>query len=99
MVFRFLHTSTFELIPQLPRLGRELGDNISMPKSCEAYDCTAHNLKTGEKLSFFTFPSREKSPSRRAKWISALKRQRPDGSYWSPSKHLVICSKHFITGL
>jgi hypothetical protein len=69
-----------------------------MPISWEAWGCTVHNLREGEKLSFYTFPDRSRSPVRRDKWLNAVKRQLPDGRHWGPSKHLVLCSKHFVTG-
>jgi len=55
-----------------------------MPKSCEAYICTEHNLREAQKLFFFTFPSRAKSPTRRNLWIQAVK-----GSYQMDKKALL----------
>ena len=68
-----------------------------MPKSCVAVGCHSHNMD-GNDRSFYTFPSRERSPERRAKWVQAVKRINADGTKWSPSKHAVVCSKHFESG-
>ncbi|KAJ8018293.1 THAP domain-containing protein 2 [Holothuria leucospilota] len=68
-----------------------------MPKSCVAVGCKNHN-KMIQKVSFFTFPTRHRSPERRDKWLNAVKRQNVNGSRWSPSKHLVIGAEHFVTG-
>ena len=70
-----------------------------MPKSCEAVSRSTHNRQWGEKVSFYTFPQRHKSPERRNRWIQAVKKLGRDGTVWSPSKHLVLCSKHFVTGV
>ena len=69
-----------------------------MPKSCEAVYCANHNRQKGEKLSFYKFPSRKRSPDRRDKWLHAVKKLRRTGERWSPGKHAVLCSKHFVTG-
>ncbi|XP_030834231.1 uncharacterized protein LOC115921180 [Strongylocentrotus purpuratus] len=69
-----------------------------MPKSCEAVYCTNHNFKRVEKLSFFKLPSRKKSPERRDKWLNACQKLTKTGGRWSPGKHAVLCSKHFVTG-
>ena len=69
-----------------------------MPKSCEAVGCTNHNRKGDGKVSFYTFPRRDKSPERRDQWLQAMKKLDQDGLPWSPSKHLVLCGRHFVTG-
>lgn len=69
-----------------------------MPNSCEAVYCTNHNFKRGEKLSFYKLPSRKKSPERRDKWLNAVQKLTKTGGQWSPGKHAVLCSKHFVTG-
>ncbi|XP_034020910.1 uncharacterized protein LOC117505375 [Thalassophryne amazonica] len=51
-----------------------------------------------KKRSFFELPKRHKSPERRDKWLAAIKRVNADGTRWSPSKFLTICSDHFVTG-
>lgn len=48
-----------------------------------------------KRLSFFRFP---RNADRQIKWLAALKRDKPDGTPWVPTKHSVICSEHFITG-
>ncbi|VDI81445.1 Hypothetical predicted protein [Mytilus galloprovincialis] len=65
-----------------------------MPKSCCAVGCKNHNLML-KRLSFFRFP---RNADRQIKWLAALKRDKPDGTPWVPTKHSVICSEHFITG-
>ena len=66
-----------------------------MPKSCVAVNCTSHNMKKDDKVSFHVFP---KNIDRRERWIQAVKRQNEDGSKWIPSTHAVLCGKHFIEG-
>ncbi|XP_076089911.1 uncharacterized protein LOC143061933 [Mytilus galloprovincialis] len=65
-----------------------------MPKSCCAVGCKNHNLML-KRLSLFRFP---RNAERQIKWLTALKRDKPDGTPWVPTKHSVICSEHFITG-
>ena len=50
------------------------------------------------KRSFFEFPKRHLNPERRDKWLTALHRENPDGSSYSPPKARTICSDHFVTG-
>ena len=66
-----------------------------MPKHCIAFGCTNHNMKE-IKVSFHVFPV---DPTRRERWVAAVRRINPDGSRWEPSKHAVLCGDHFITGL
>ncbi|CAI6376817.1 unnamed protein product [Macrosiphum euphorbiae] len=61
---------------------------------CSVYGCSnlsEEGVKTGpEKIHFFTFPKREKSPKRFKKWSDFCKRKN-----FVPGKSAVICSKHF----
>lgn len=65
-----------------------------MPKTCCAVGCKNHNFMM-KKLSFHTFP---RQTARCNMWLAALKRNKPDGTAWVPTKHSVVCSDHFITG-
>ncbi len=53
---------------------------------CVAADCT-NTHKDG--VSLFLFP---KDPSLKKKWTNAVRRTRDK---WEPTKHSVLCSKHF----
>ena len=58
-----------------------------MPRRCVAAGC---NTKSGEGYSLHGFPLEQ---DLHAKWVQAVKRQR---SNWDgPSKHSMLCSKHF----
>ena len=58
-----------------------------MPRRCVAAGC---NTKSGEGYSLHGFPREQ---DLHAKWVQAVKRQR---SNWDgPSKHSMLCSKHF----
>ena len=71
-----------------------------MPKDCSAYGCTNHNLKGIEGLSFHIFPSVEKEPEKRKKWIQACRRINEDGSQWNTTaKFVYLCSNHLIQGM
>ena len=59
-----------------------------MVNSCSAYGCTNIFVKGGSK-SFHKFPL--KNPVLCKKWIVAVKREN-----FIPSKHLCICSDHFL---
>eukprot|EP00118_Oscarella_pearsei_P022682 m.264833 g.264833 ORF g.264833 m.264833 type:complete len:182 (+) comp40480_c0_seq28:53-598(+) len=61
-----------------------------MVKSCCAVGCTSRCIP-GSKISFYRFPKED--TSRRARWISAVKRKN-----WSPGDHTWICSLHFASG-
>ncbi|XP_075535522.1 uncharacterized protein LOC142571118 [Dermacentor variabilis] len=47
---------------------------------------------------FYRFPSRPYEAERRQSWITLVRRQRDDGSNWTPAAHSRICSKHFVGG-
>jgi hypothetical protein len=65
-----------------------------MPKTCCVVGCSNHNMML-KKLSFHKFP---KDENRRALWLTALKRNNPDGTVWMPTKNSVVCNAHFISG-
>ena len=50
---------------------------VKMVKSCGAVDCR-RKFKKGSGISVYNFPS---DPSRRARWIAAVRRKR-----WSPNE-------------
>ena len=55
--------------------------------------CSVDKYKTckqGNGISFYNFPS---DPSRRARWIAAVRWKR-----WSPNESPVICRTHFASG-
>ena len=56
-----------------------------MPTGCCVPVCT--NQSGG-----FLFPTEEK---RKEKWIAAVKRSNPAGT-WMPAKYDVVCSRHFL---
>ena len=59
-----------------------------MPRRCVA--AGYNNTKSGEEYSLHGFPREQ---DLHAKWVRAVKQQR---SNWdSPSKHSMLCSKHF----
>jgi len=60
-----------------------------MVKSCCAVDCH-RKFKKGSGISFYKFPS---DPSRRARWIAAVRWES-----WSPNGSTLICSEHFASG-
>jgi hypothetical protein len=53
------------------------------------YCCAAGCKETGG----FLFP---KDPVLRRKWAEAVGRKGPDNGLWMPSKHSVVCCKHFV---
>ena len=58
-----------------------------MPRRCVA---AGYNTKSGKEYSLHGFPREQ---DLHAKWVRAVKQQR---SNWdSPSKHSMLCSKHF----
>ena len=66
-----------------------------MPKTCCAVGCQNHNMML-KSLSFHKFP---KDKERFNLWLTALKRDRPDGTPWIPTKNSVVCNAHFISGM
>jgi len=60
-----------------------------MVKSCCAVGC--HNaFEKGNGIHWYKFPP---EPERRARWISAVRRED-----WKPQRNTLICSEHFISG-
>ncbi|XP_062393520.1 uncharacterized protein LOC134080923 [Sardina pilchardus] len=70
-----------------------------MPKSCCVVFCTANKQKNYY-LKFYILPNIETEPERRIKWLQAIRREDDKGKLWDPkSRHVYVCSRHFITGL
>ena len=65
---------------------------FTMPTSCSVPECHQKGPKstTGEKVSFFDFPS---SPLRRKQWIHAIRRD--EGKDFTIRKGTKVCSLHF----
>ncbi|KAK0071963.1 hypothetical protein PV325_012100, partial [Microctonus aethiopoides] len=66
-------------------------------QSCCVVDCK--NTSRNSKCKFYKFPVANWKLNQRKKWIAAVKRQKIDGSLWSPKPMDVICSEHFIGGV
>ena len=66
----------------------------NMPKTCCAVGCSNHSIML-RKLSFHKFP---KDENKCALWLTALKKNNPDGTVWMPTKNSVLCGAHFISG-
>lgn len=65
-----------------------------MPKSCCAVGCTNRALPdSAGRVKFYKFPSAQKAPERRRRWIGAVRRQN-----WEPNDSSRICSAHFVGG-
>ncbi|XP_064468207.1 uncharacterized protein LOC135378953 [Ornithodoros turicata] len=47
-------------------------------------------------VTFHSFPGKWYETARREAWISAVRRENPDGSSWQPTKRSKICSAHFV---
>ncbi|XP_074528919.1 uncharacterized protein LOC141798016 [Halichoeres trimaculatus] len=70
-----------------------------MPKSCCLPFCTSNKIKNPS-LKFYLIPNRSTEPRRRTRWLQAIRREDKFGRLWDPkSKHVYVCSQHFITGL
>ncbi|XP_030278070.1 uncharacterized protein LOC115584655 isoform X2 [Sparus aurata] len=70
-----------------------------MPRSCCVPFCTTNKLKNPH-LKFYILPNRSTEPRRRTRWLQAIRREDEFGHLWDPkSKHVYVCSQHFITGL
>ena len=48
------------------------------------------------KIGFFVV--QRKDTERTRKWALAISRQNPNGSLWMPSKHSLLCGRHFVSG-
>ncbi|KAI4805790.1 hypothetical protein KUCAC02_010387, partial [Chaenocephalus aceratus] len=70
-----------------------------MPRSCCVPFCTTNKLKN-QNLKFYILPNGSTEPRRRTWWLQAIRREDEFGHLWDPkSKHVYVCSQHFITGL
>ncbi|XP_034058891.1 THAP domain-containing protein 7-like [Gymnodraco acuticeps] len=70
-----------------------------MPRSCSVPFCTTNKLKNPS-LKFYILPNGSTEPRRRTRWLQAIRREDELGHLWDPkSKHVYVCSQHFITGL
>ncbi|XP_034061597.1 uncharacterized protein LOC117539508 isoform X1 [Gymnodraco acuticeps] len=70
-----------------------------MPRSCSVPFCTTNKLKNPN-LKFYILPNGSTEPRRRTRWLQAIRREDELGHLWDPkSKHVYVCSQHFITGL
>ena len=68
-----------------------------MPKSCCVVDC-ANNVQNHPELKYYMHPTNTK---RRKSWLNAINRAKDctkSSEPWSPkSKHVYVCSAHFIS--
>ncbi|KAJ4924009.1 hypothetical protein JOQ06_000251 [Pogonophryne albipinna] len=70
-----------------------------MPRSCCVPLCTTNKLKNPN-LNFYILPNGSAEPRRRTRWLQAIRQEDEFGHLWDPkSKHVYVCSQHFITGL
>ena len=78
-----------------------------MVRNCSIVGC--HNrADDAVKRSWFQFPrvrgregktTEELTGERLRRWIAATNRKAMDGTDWVPSKHSLICSDHFVSGM
>lgn len=70
-----------------------------MPDSCCAFKSTNRRIGANRYLKFYRIPSKhtEEKAERRARWISAIKRDRKE---WPEEKinNARLCNAHFVTG-
>ncbi|XP_071369111.1 uncharacterized protein [Centroberyx affinis] len=67
-----------------------------MPKSC-CVPCCTNNTRKNNGVKFFCVP---KDGKRRMKWFQSIRREDGPGKLWAPaSKHIYVCSIHFVTGI
>ncbi|CAC5406744.1 unnamed protein product [Mytilus coruscus] len=66
-----------------------------MVVSCCVINCTTR-FNNSDPKSFYRVP--KKPDTRRQLWISAIKREGPEGKPWEPADHDRVCYQHFITG-
>uniref|UniRef100_UPI003AAF9D29 THAP domain-containing protein 7-like n=1 Tax=Centroberyx gerrardi TaxID=166262 RepID=UPI003AAF9D29 len=65
-----------------------------MPKSC-CVPCCTNNTRKNNGVKFFCVP---KDGKRRMKWFQSIRREDGPGKLWAPaSKHIYVCSSHFVT--
>ena len=66
-----------------------------MPMNCCVPECTkkVYRDESGEKISFFKFPTKK---SEKKRWLHAIRRE--EGKYFRVTKHTKVCSRHFRTG-
>ncbi|XP_034078352.1 uncharacterized protein LOC117550129 isoform X1 [Gymnodraco acuticeps] len=70
-----------------------------MPRSCCVPFSTTNKLKNPN-LKCYILPNGSTEPRRRTRWLQAIRREDEFGHLWDPkSKHVYVCSQHFITGL
>nr|XP_033933843.1 THAP domain-containing protein 7-like [Pseudochaenichthys georgianus] len=70
-----------------------------MPRSCCVPFSTTNKLKNPNQ-KFNILPNGSTEPRRRTRWLQAIRREDEFGHLWDPkSKHVYVCSQHFITGL
>ncbi|XP_034082816.1 uncharacterized protein LOC117553124 isoform X2 [Gymnodraco acuticeps] len=71
-----------------------------MPRSGCVSFCTTNKLKNPN-LKLYILPNGSTEPRRRTRWLQAIRREDEleFGHLWDPtSKHVYVCSQHFITG-
>lgn len=82
---------------------------IGCPNSVHKIDkwytqlCEKHGLKFRSctchpPFQLIPFPSEDKDPDGRSRWIRLVKRKTASGSKWQPKAHDRICSEHFKDG-
>ncbi|CAL4195677.1 unnamed protein product, partial [Meganyctiphanes norvegica] len=64
--------------------------------SCCVQSCQNSVGRRNKNVIFYSFPIG--NSEQRQQWIKSIGRKNPDGSYWEPSPHSVICSEHFVGG-
>ncbi|KAG0426081.1 hypothetical protein HPB47_026791 [Ixodes persulcatus] len=63
---------------------------------CCVVGCNNNLRNSSQSLKFYRFPGKPYEALRRQAWITAVRRQKEDGSDWVPSQSARICSAHFV---
>ncbi|CAN7943100.1 unnamed protein product [Ixodes pacificus] len=66
-------------------------------KVCCVFGCP-YKAVNDEPRHFYCIPSKPYEKERRQRWIAAIRRAKPGGSQWMPTKHSRVCSYHFVGG-
>lgn len=66
-------------------------------KVCCVFGCP-YKAINDEPRHFYCIPSKPYEKERRQRWITAIRRAKPGGSQWVPTKHSRVCSYHFVGG-